>query len=88
MLLDPSCILLPPSKKERPSAGLLTGICAALSTRSGCEMTVVRKHLRQAVIEEWGKVRRVDSDEGDTIRAAMMGIKQADSRDATYIRVG
>ena len=51
-------------------------------------MTLVRKHVRQVVIEEWGKVRRVDSDEGDTIRAAMMGIKQEDSRDATYIRVG
>lgn len=39
------------------------------------------------MIEEWGKVRRVDSDEGDTmVSASMRKVGTDDSRDATFVR--
>lgn len=43
--------------------------------------------LRNAVIEEWGKVRRTDSEEGDTMRSCSLGTSAEDARDATYVRV-
>jgi len=39
------------------------------------------------VIEEWGKVRRVDSDEGDTIQTSSLGRRSTDKRDATFVRM-
>ncbi|KAF7341602.1 hypothetical protein MSAN_02057500 [Mycena sanguinolenta] len=39
-----------------------------------------------ASIEEWGKVRRIDSDAGDTMRSCSLGIVAEDARDATYVR--
>ncbi|KAJ7119407.1 hypothetical protein C8R44DRAFT_624868 [Mycena epipterygia] len=85
--LYPSCILLPPkSQALRPDAGQLRSIAAALSTRSGAEMAQVNKALKDAIIEEWGKVRRIDSDEGDTMRSCSLGIIVEDARDATHVR--
>ncbi|KAJ7716634.1 hypothetical protein B0H16DRAFT_1469994 [Mycena metata] len=49
-------------------------------------MAQVSAALKPATIEEWGKVRRVDSDEGDTMRAWSLGTTAEDSRDATYVR--
>lgn len=87
-LLDPTCILLPPKSKKRP-VGHLGRIAAALATRYRKDsVSCVRKELDRAVIEEWGKVRRVDSDEGDTmVCASMRSARTDDSRDATFIRV-
>ncbi|KAJ7442912.1 hypothetical protein B0H11DRAFT_1932110 [Mycena galericulata] len=84
---DPSCILLPPkSPSLRPDAGQLRSIAAALSTRTGAKMPQVNKALKDAIIEEWGKVRRIDSDEGDTMKSCSLGSITEDARDATYVR--
>ncbi|KAJ7480049.1 hypothetical protein B0H11DRAFT_1725244 [Mycena galericulata] len=85
--LYPSCILLPPkSPSLRPDAGQLRSIAAALSTRTGAKMPQVNKALKDAIIEEWGKVRRIDSDEGDTMKSCSLGSITEDARDATYVR--
>jgi hypothetical protein len=60
---------------------------AALSTRFQKPVGTIRRHLNDAVIEEWGKVRRIDSDAGDTMSASLLGTSRDDSRDATYVRV-
>ncbi|KAF8205477.1 hypothetical protein K438DRAFT_1579180 [Mycena galopus ATCC 62051] len=82
----PSCILLPPRSEINPDAGQLKSIAAALSTRSGAKMVQVNRALKNATIEEWGKVRRIDSDEGDTMRSCSMGTMAEDARDATFVR--
>ena len=38
-------------------------------------------------IGDWGKVRRINSDEGDTVHLASMIAMGDDSRDGTYVRV-
>ena len=68
-------------------ANLISGIAAALSTRFQKSIGTIRRHLNNAVIEEWGKVRRVDSDAGDTMSASSLGSTRDDARDATYVRV-
>jgi hypothetical protein len=65
----------------------LKGIAAALATRFGASVPDIRRSLKEASIEEWGKVRRVDSDEGDTMHAFMMVKMGEDNRDASYVRV-
>ncbi|KAJ7042829.1 hypothetical protein C8F04DRAFT_1029722 [Mycena alexandri] len=88
-LLDPfypSCILLPPKSPVRPDKRQLKSIAAALSTRCDAEMRDVGAALKGADVEEWGKVRRVDSDAGDTMWSCSLGTRAADSRDATYVR--
>lgn len=47
----------------------------------------VKNLVQDAIITEWGKVRRIDSDAGDTMRSSSLGIQAQDSRDATFIRV-
>ncbi|KAJ7125725.1 hypothetical protein C8R43DRAFT_898180 [Mycena crocata] len=84
--LYPSCILLPPRSQIRPSGGQIRGIAAALSTRSGAKMAKVNTAIKEAVIEEWGKVRRTDSEAGDTMRSCSLGTVSDDARDATYVR--
>lgn|SRR5882762_1727919 len=85
--LDPTCILLPPKHPSRPDANLTKGLMAALATRFGIQMAQVRPHLDAAEIEDWGKIRRIDSDAGDTMCASIVAPLQDDSRDATYVRV-
>ncbi|KAJ7136243.1 hypothetical protein C8R46DRAFT_1322470 [Mycena filopes] len=82
----PTCILLPPRTPQRPATSQLKSIAAALSTRSKATMVQVNSALRDAVIEEWGKVRRIDSDEGDTMRSCSLGSVAEDSRDSTHVR--
>jgi hypothetical protein len=48
-------------------------------------LAVVRQHVKEASIEQWGKVRRLDG--GDTMLAAGLVSRQHDSRDATFVRV-
>ncbi|KAJ6479116.1 hypothetical protein C8R45DRAFT_833107 [Mycena sanguinolenta] len=81
-----SCLLLPPKSQQPLSSGQLRSIAAAISTRSGAKMPVVNKALKNAVIDEWGKVRRVDSDERDTMRSCSVGTVSEDARDATFVR--
>lgn len=47
----------------------------------------VKKLVQGSTITEWGKVRRVDSDAGDTMRSSSLGVSAQDSRDATFVRV-
>lgn len=84
---DPSCILLPPKAPARPPPNQIRSIAAALSTRSGKKMLAVNNALKNAIVEEWGKVRRVDSEAGDTMRSCSLGLTAEDMRDATYVRV-
>ena len=87
ILIDPSCVLLFPRSQRRPAENLLTGVSGALATRFDVEIRVVKDHLKNANIEEWGRVRRVDSDAGDTMHASSMVVPRDDTRDATYVRV-
>lgn len=88
---DPSFILLPPRKPPGSvgnlDTGILKSIAAALSTRFSIPVTNIRKLLKDATVQEWGKVRRVDSEEGDTIKSSSLGRKASDRRDATFVRV-
>ncbi|KAJ7342463.1 hypothetical protein DFH08DRAFT_782878 [Mycena albidolilacea] len=82
----PTCILLPPKSPNRPNTNAIRSIAIALSTRTGGKIGSITKALKDAVIEEWGKVRRIDSEAGDTMRSCSVGILAEDSRDATYVR--
>ncbi|KAJ7697806.1 hypothetical protein B0H17DRAFT_1262018, partial [Mycena rosella] len=82
----PSCVLLPPRSRATPSSAQMKTIATALSTRSGSSMRDVNNALKAAEVEEWGKVRRIDSEEGDTMRSFSLGKTAEDSRDATYVR--
>lgn len=84
-LLDPDIILLPPSSTPLPEVN--TGICAALATMSGLTIAAVRHYVKDATVQRWGKVRRVDSEEGDTMRASSFVRSIDDTRDATFVRV-
>ena len=84
---DPSCILLPPHSRVRPAETLMTAIAAALATRFDKDIRSIRHDLREAVVEEWGKVRCVDSEAGDTMHASTLVAARDDTRDATHVRV-
>ncbi|KAJ7745839.1 hypothetical protein DFH07DRAFT_869646 [Mycena maculata] len=84
--LYPSCVLLPPKSPVRPNPNQLKTIAAALSTRTNATMAQVNRALQDASVDEWGKVRRVDSDEGDTMCSCSLGTVAGDSRDATFVR--
>ncbi|KAG7088932.1 hypothetical protein E1B28_012877 [Marasmius oreades] len=90
-LLYPNHIFLPPKGPgwECITSGLMTSICAALVTRfnsKNIKIGTVRKHIKNAHIEMWGRVKLMDSEEGDTIWASCVGMVPQDSRDATYVR--
>ncbi|KAJ7463888.1 hypothetical protein B0H11DRAFT_1870748 [Mycena galericulata] len=82
----PSCLLLPPKSPVRPEPNQLHSIAVALSTRFCTKMAIINTALKNAIVEEWGKVRRVDSEAGDTMRSCSLGVTAEDARDATYVR--
>lgn len=84
---DPTCILLPPKSKSSPTTSQLSGICAAFATRGNVNVNQVRRLVENSAIVEWGKLRHVDSEEGDTIRSATMSHARHDSREASFVRV-
>lgn len=47
-----------------------------------------KKAVRDAEVVEWGKVKRVDSEEGDTIYASALHTLLHDSREASFVWVG
>ena len=61
----------------------MTSIASALATRFDTNIRLVRECLKSADVEEWGRVRRVDSDAGDTMHASSMCALRDDSRNAT-----
>lgn len=84
--LDPTCVFLPPKSITPPER--ISNLVGALKTRFGVSLGVVRKNLDEhATIEEWGKIKRVDSSAGDTMHASGLGIACEDSRDASWVRV-
>jgi len=60
---------------------------AALATRFDVSVPDIRRSLKENIIEEWGKVKRTDSDAGDTMHAFTMVKQGEDHRDASYVRV-
>ena len=90
--LDPTCKLLHPHRKipttDRAHSAQITRVFAALATRYGTSTSVVRRLLK-GDLDMWGKIRRVDSDAGDTMVAADLAarVEEKDRRDATHIRV-
>ncbi|KAJ7150000.1 hypothetical protein C8R43DRAFT_1088094 [Mycena crocata] len=86
VLSDDTCVLLPPKSPLRPNANQLKTIAVAISTRSGATMKIVNAALRDALVEEWGKVHHVDSEEGDTMRSFSLGTTAEDGRDSTHVR--
>ncbi|KAG6848511.1 hypothetical protein H0H93_016416 [Arthromyces matolae] len=56
------------------------------ASRDMLPMDRVRACLRKATIIEWGKVKRVDSDAGDTMRTVGLGTPTEDARDASFVR--
>ena len=84
--LDPTCVLLPPHSKDKLPSPTLNRIVAALATKYKVHKSVARKYLPE-VIHQYRKIRRVDSDSGDTMVASEAGTKSADRQDATFICV-
>ena len=82
------CILLPPrSCQTNISNGILKGIVAALATRFNATVPDIHRRLNDNIIEEWGKVKRVDSDAGDTMHAFTMVKRGEDNHDTSFVRV-
>ncbi|KAF8977094.1 hypothetical protein BDQ17DRAFT_1395011 [Cyathus striatus] len=65
----PSCALLPPSMTKLPLGNQVTVLASALVTQKQntklLSIAHVKEMLKEAQITEWGKVKRIDSDEGD-----------------------
>jgi hypothetical protein len=80
-------MLLPPKVDHGPAPNLVTGIAAALATRFDIRVDTIKPHLRAAQVQEWGKLRCIDSEAGDTMRSSSLDTNRDDSRDATYVRV-
>ena len=72
---------------DKLNIGIIKSIAAALSTRFRISVTNIRKLLKESTVQEWGKVRRVDREEGDTIQSYSLGRRASDARDATFVRV-
>jgi hypothetical protein len=101
MLLPPSRSgMVPDSKVALIAAALVTrsahpeatpvavaGGSAQSKKRRRPAITAVKKLVQQATIVEWGKVKRVDSEEGDTMASSKMGRRGDDRRDNTFVRV-
>ncbi|KAF9473565.1 hypothetical protein BDN70DRAFT_817039 [Pholiota conissans] len=80
-------ILLPACRTGELTPGLMTGIISAIATRINSSNTqTIRKYVNSAAIEQWAKVRCIDSEEGDTMWASSLKSGQDDSRDATFVR--
>ncbi|KAF9256770.1 hypothetical protein L218DRAFT_1022754 [Marasmius fiardii PR-910] len=90
-LAYPTCILLPPLDLTSPEVSELTPLIGASVTRFQMDVpqltvSTVKSCLGKAKIERWGKVKCIDSDEGDTMRAVEVGKLREDNRDASFIR--
>jgi len=84
---DPTCVLLPPRDPSVVPATLQVGIAAALATRFDKPINIIKEVLKVSLIDQWGKVRRTDSEAGDTMSASSLMTIRDDLRDATYVRV-
>ncbi|KAF5374458.1 hypothetical protein D9615_009129 [Tricholomella constricta] len=83
----PTCELLPPRRTASSGSLLPTlvkKIAVSLATRFNTTTRIIGKHLKPEIIEQWGKVRRLD---GDTMHASSLVKPKYDNRDATFVRV-
>ncbi|KAH9889500.1 hypothetical protein C8Q73DRAFT_707899 [Cubamyces lactineus] len=82
------CALLPPHLPTKTGSdldrGLFTKLVGACITRFGTTIQVTRHTLKQAEIEEWGRVRILP--DGDIVRASSLCCDMGGSRDATFVR--
>lgn len=86
--IDPDFRLLPPRVKQRPPSNLVQrAIAPSLATQFGTTVTNIRSALTYATIEQYGALKRIDSEEGDTIRCASLYKPPRNSRDPTFVRV-
>lgn len=85
---DDTCVLLPPRFPLRESIPAVTHkrIIAALTTLFNVNIAVMRK-IVPLVLEQWGRVRRIDGEGADTMLAAELCKSTTDKRDATHVRV-
>jgi len=69
--------------------GVEQAVTAALATRFGVQMATIRRLMRDGSLHEFGRARQVNSNEGDTFRAAssLSPAVVEDHRDATFVRV-
>ncbi|KAF5315316.1 hypothetical protein D9619_007521 [Psilocybe cf. subviscida] len=96
----PSFLFLPPSRRlDEPDPTIIRNISAALVTRAldvneahsplqrrRISIATVKKLVGEACVIKWGKVRQIDSEEGDTIHASSMRTLSTDLRDASFVR--
>jgi hypothetical protein len=87
-LADKSCILLPP-RRHFATTDAPPALEGAFVTRfnSKKDLKAIRSLLKTASMDCWGRLRRVDTEAGDTIRAAAIVPNQEDSRDASFVKV-
>ncbi|KAJ7243652.1 hypothetical protein C8J57DRAFT_1365580, partial [Mycena rebaudengoi] len=76
--------LLNPPLSRPPNQ--ISSIAVGLATRCYVKMCAANAAMKKVLVHEWGKVRRINSDEGDTLRSCSLGVVADDARDATYIR--
>jgi hypothetical protein len=85
MLIDPTCVLLPPCDQNCVPEPLFAKILVCLATRFNLEAKEIRPHLQTASVKQYGKVRHLDG--GEVMNAsALVGLSDY-RRDATFIRV-
>ncbi|KAF5366150.1 hypothetical protein D9758_005818 [Tetrapyrgos nigripes] len=78
--------LLPPKLDTVPENLIDYAIAPNFSTRFGSDIGDIRKALGAAVIEEYGAVKRIDSEGGDLMRCSTLYKPPQDSRDPTFVR--
>ncbi|KAF8801556.1 hypothetical protein BYT27DRAFT_7174014 [Phlegmacium glaucopus] len=80
----PTCVFLPPSRKGQPS-NIVIGLLASAFLPQ-VTISQAKKIVRDAEIVDWGKVKHVDSEEGDTMYASALCTLLHDSREASFVR--
>ncbi|KAF9023214.1 hypothetical protein BDZ89DRAFT_1093121 [Hymenopellis radicata] len=71
----------PEANEERPKKKRKTKKTTAPGMKA-----IVRRHLANADVQEYGKIRRIDSEAGDTIWSNAASRSREDKRDATFVR--
>lgn len=66
---------------------LLKSIEEALGSRFSVTKKVIKRLLKSAVVEQWGRVQVTDPDTDDMIWAAALRPPSEDQREASYVRV-
>lgn len=85
---DDSCVLLPPVMNIRPPEDFIQhALVPALTTKFGPTVNFIRQHISDIFIEEYSRIRRIDTSAGDTMRASSRPRHVRDKRDDTWVRV-